>query len=159
MKLHEISTAIQTLYDIADCDEDTLQDTLESLEGAFDEKVQYLAQKVLECEQNADVCKQEVERINKRQKAFENRAKQIKEYMQYEMSVANRQKINYPLFTVYTQLNPPKVVVQDESLIPADYWIEKVEKQLDKKSILELLKSNQAIPGCSMEQGQSLRIK
>jgi len=159
MKLHELNEKIRSLYDIADCDDEALQDTLESLECEFDDKVQYLVKKVLECETNADICKQEADRIAKRKQAYENRAKRIKEYLQYEMTLANKPKLNYPLFTVYMQNNPPKVVVADESLIPSDYWIEKVEKQLDKKSILELLKSRNEIPGCSLEQGQSLRIK
>lgn len=159
MTLHDLNEKIRSLYDVIDCDDEALQDTLESLEGAFDDKVQYLVQKILECEQNADVCNQEVDRISKRQKAFENRAKRIKEYLQYELSLANKQKINYPLFTVFVQNNPPKVVVQDEALIPSDFWVEKVEKSLDRKAILELLKSKNVVPGCTMEQGQSLRIK
>ena len=159
MKLHEIANSIQALYDIADCDEETLQDTLESLEGEFEEKVQYLVSKALECESNADICKAESDRIAKRKQLFENRAKRIREYIQYEMQIAGKQKLNYPLWTVYVQNNPAKVCVSDETLIPMNYWVEKIERSIDKKSILELLKTGEVIPGCTMEQGQSLRIK
>ena len=159
MKLHEITTAINTLIDVVECDEETLQDTLEALEGEFDDKIQYLIQKALECDSSADICKAEAERIASRKKAFENRAKRIRDFIQYQMTLVNKPKLNYPLYTVYIQNNPPKVNVADETLIPSLYWIEKVEKSLDKKSILELLKTGIEVPGCSMEQGQSLRIK
>lgn len=159
MKLNEISTAIHTLIDLMECDDETLQDTLESLEGEFDAKVQYLVQKALECDANADVCKAEADRIANRKKAFENRAKRIREFVQYQMMLVNKPKLNYPLYTVYVQNNPPKVNVADETLIPSNYWIEKVERSVDKKSILELLKTGADVPGCTMEQGTSLRIK
>ena len=68
-------------------------------------------------------------------------------------------KLNYKLFTVSVQLNPPAVKLLDEMEIPLDYKITTITETIDKKVILEAIKAGDIVPGATIEQGQSLRIK
>ncbi|MFQ9546240.1 MAG: siphovirus Gp157 family protein, partial [Clostridium sp.] len=47
---------------------------------------------------------------------------------------------------------------EDEKLIPEEYWIEQAPV-LDKKTLLAALKAGEEIPGVSIKQTESLRIR
>jgi len=73
------------------------------------------------------------------------------------MRAAGIDKVKGRLFTLAFQKNPPSVEVMDESLIPSDYI--KTVTSVDKKLILEALKSGHSVSGCSLSQSESLRIR
>lgn len=66
-----------------------------------------------------------------------------------------------PLGTVRLKLNPPSVVVHDETLIPAEYMRTKVTETTspDKTAIKEAIKAGIDIPGCELTQKTKLEIK
>jgi predicted nuclease with TOPRIM domain len=140
-------------------DPDVLADTLESLEGEFSQKVEWLIGYTKELAMFADACKQEEERLAARRKAFDKKIDGIKDFIKSQMIYSDLKKLNFPLFTVSVQLNPPAVKFEDELLVPLDYKVTKIIETIDKKAILEALKSGDVVPGCYIEQGQSLRIK
>jgi len=150
---------LKHMADVMDIDEDLLNDTLESLEGTFQEKVEYLTSRIMKTNRFADICKAEEQRLADRRKSLEKRAESIKQYIQSQMMVADMTKLNYPLFTVSIQKNPPKVTVYDEELIPQEFKKFETVVSIDKKSILEALKQKVLVPGTGLEQGQTLRIK
>ena len=150
---------LKHMADVMEIDEDLLNDTLDSLEGTFQEKVEYLTSRIMETNRFADICKAEEQRLADRRRSLEKRSESIKQYIQNQMVIVGMQKLNYPLFTVTVQKNPPKVVVNDESLIPKEYKKIETVTSPDKKSILEALKNGALVPGTQLEQGQSLRIK
>ena len=50
-----------------------------------------------------------------------------------------------------------KVEIIDESKIPEEYYIEKVETRLDKRRILEELKDGEEIPGVRLKKNKHVR--
>jgi hypothetical protein len=55
--------------------------------------------------------------------------------------------------------NPPSVIISDESLLPHEFKIQKIEMKPDRKSIAEVLKRGIAVPGAHLEEGRSVMIK
>ena len=50
-----------------------------------------------------------------------------------------------------------KVEVIDESKIPNEYYVEKIEQRLDKRRILEELKDGRIIPGVRLKKNKHIR--
>ena len=76
------------------------------------------------------------------------------------MIQTGKEKFKTELFSFGIQNNPPKVVIDDYSKIPAEYLIEQ-EPKIDNKSIKEFLQKtdDQRSFFAHLEQGRSLRIR
>lgn len=163
MNLYDASRFLNGLKnapDLMEISAELIPDTIESLEATFEQKAQYSLAMVNELLAFAKVCKEEEQRLNDRRKSLEHKANRIKEYVKNQMIIAGINKLDYPLFRTYLQNDPPKVNVIDESQIPNEWWVEKVERNVDKLRLIEYYKeTQQQIPGCTIEQGVSLRIK
>lgn len=68
------------------------------------------------------------------------------------MEAAGVRKIEAPEFTISLRALPSKVVVTDETRIPADYWREKTTKTVDKTALKTALE-NGTVPGAELSNG------
>ena len=63
----------------------------------------------------------------------------------------------------HDEFNPIKIIqmgkveIIDESKIPSEYYIEKIELRLDKRRILEELKEGKEIPGVRLQKNKHVR--
>jgi hypothetical protein len=159
LKLYELSQNYVQLLELADSvDEEIFQDTLSSLEEAIDDKTENMAKLIRCLESDCKAIKEEEQRLADRRKALENRISSVKEYLQNQLEVAGLDKVKRPTVTVSIQLNPPSVLVKDESLIPSHYMVP-VPAKLDKKAVLSFLKEGGEVPGCEIQQSKGLRIR
>jgi hypothetical protein len=159
LKLYEISQNYSQLLDMADVlDEQTFQDTLQAIEEVLEDKVENIGKLVRCLDADIEAIKTEEKRLAEKRKALENKVASVKEYVQHEMEVAGVDKVKRPTLTVSIQLNPPSVLVKDESLIPSHYMVP-VAPKLDKKAVLSFLKEGGEIPGCEIQQQRSIRIR
>jgi hypothetical protein len=64
-------------------------------------------------------------------------------------------------YTFKLRANPPSVVVENEAAVPGDYIVTetKTTTRVDKKKILEVLKTGASIPGVHLERGIKLISK
>lgn len=163
MNLYDISHYINQLKnapDLMEISAELIPDTLESLELSFEERAEFSLMTANQLLAYAKMCGDEEKRLGERRKSLENKANRIKEYVKNQMIIAGINKLDYPLFRTYLQNDPPKVNVLDETAIPNEWWTEKVERSINKTSILEHYKeTKQSIAGVTIEQGVSLRIK
>jgi hypothetical protein len=159
VKLYELSKNYVQLLDLADSmDEEMFNDTLSSLEEAIEEKAENMAKLIRCLESDCKAIKEEEQRLGDRRKALENKISHVKGYLQEQLEFAGVDKVKRPTVTVSIQLNPPSVLVKDESLIPSHYMIP-VAPKLDKKAVLSFLKEGGEVPGCEMQRLKGLRIK
>ncbi|MCO8297232.1 siphovirus Gp157 family protein [Tetragenococcus halophilus] len=157
--LYELTDNYQHVLEIAEqLDEETLKDTLDSLDDAIDSKAENSAKVIRELEGNINALTSEIQRLNERKTALNNNVRFLKEYLQNEMEKVGKDKIKSDLFTVGIQNNPPSVHVGDEKKIPRDYFTEQ-EPKLDKTRLKNELKSGVEIDGAELRQKRSLRIK
>lgn len=162
--IYELTQEFETLWQLM---EDGILDD-EALEGAFDVATEDLAAKlegyckfIKNLESDIAGLKEEEKRLATRRKMMENTVDRAKEAMKKAMTIAGEKKIPAGSFTVSIQSNPPSCVIDcDLAGIPSKYLIPQ-EPKVDKKAMLEDLKSEDNILAgiAHVEQGESLRIR
>lgn len=147
------------LHDL-DLPEEVIADTLEGLGGDLQEKSVNVAKYFRNLEAMADQIKQAEAQMASRRKAIEKRASSLKQYLQANMERAGITKIESPWFVVSIKKNPDAVQVDDESLIPRDYFKEiPASYQLDKTLVKSAIKDGYEVPGCHLASGTRIEIK
>jgi hypothetical protein len=159
-KLYNLTDDYNTVWDMVsddDADLQVIQDTLEAIEGAIEDKVHSTAALVRTIDATADMVDAEIERLRKRRDALNNRAQSIKVYIQQQLEKAGIDKVKTPAFTVGLQNSPAAVQINDPAAIPAEFQI--IKYDIDKKRISETLKAGGIVPGAILTQGRHLRIR
>lgn len=178
MKLYEATDAIEIVRDwIFEHDEelranegvlpDELAELLAQVEGDFATKAERVALFARELAATGKAIKEEEERLRARRKSMENTVDGLKRYLETNMLIAEKMRIDGKLVTLRIQKNPPHVdgeLSQEElcildmmespfvSVVPATF-------RLDAKLVIEAWKAGAEIPaGLAVSQGASLRI-
>ena len=158
MNLYELSSAYQQIQNMIEDGQEGLEDTLESLNDAIEDKAVGYAKIIKNLEGQAIAIKAEEERLAMRRKSLEGNSKRLKEALQQSMIDVDKKKIKTELFSFNIQKNPPSLDVLNESKIPDSYF-NIPAPVLDKKAILADLKNGKKVPGAQIKQGESLRIR
>ena len=147
------------LHDL-DLDDQTIADTLESESGDLIDKGKNVAAVFRNLESDAKQIKEAEQQLAERRKAIEKRAESLRNYLKTNMEIAGIHKIECPWFVVSIAQNPESVTVDDESLIPRDYFKEiPATFQLDKTLVKQAINEGYEVPGVHLSRGTSLRIK
>jgi hypothetical protein len=147
------------MADDPDMDADVWFDTIEGLEGEIEDKADGYAKVIAQLNADAVAIKAEEDRLYSRRKTIENRINNMKSRLQAMMELTGKTKFKTPLFSFIVQNNPASVVIDNESEIPAAYWIPQ-EPKLDKAKLKEDLKAGKTFEGIAhLAQTQSLRIR
>jgi hypothetical protein len=158
MRLYELTSSYEQLLEMAEqLDEETLRDTLESINEAIEEKVENTAYVIKSLEANVKIIDEEVKRLQAMKSTQQRNIKSLKEYIQESMEKVGLGKIEGSLIKVSIQNNPPSVRLDDDFKIGK--YLVSVEPKFDKKAILSDLKQGLDIPGAEMVQGKSIRIR
>lgn len=141
-------------------------DTLEGIEGEFDEKAENIAIYIKQLKAEANILKFEKSAIAKRQSQKEQEVKKLTAYLLNAMKAIGKNKVDMPHAVVSIRNNAPSLVIDDE--ISFVKWAE--ENNLDnllnysmpevkKNDVKGLCKKGEGIPFVHMESKQSLSIK
>ena len=157
MNLYELSLAFQNVQNM-DLDPEVMQDTLDSIEDAIENKAENIAKLIQNL--NADVAsfKAEEERLKGKRQTAERKIEWLKSYLENNMRLTGKTKFKSGMFNFAIQKNPASVNITDERIIPEDFLIPQLPK-IDKTSLKELLKNGVEIPGAELKQTESLRIR
>ena len=156
--LYELKTDYLEIQQLIEDGAEGLEDTLESLEAAIEDKLEGIGKVCRNLDGEVAALKAEEKRLADKRKSIENNMKRLKQYAQDTMLDSDMKKVKTPLFTFNIQKNAPSVSVIDDALIPKHYYVP-VDPRLDKKGILERLKAGESIPGVELQQTESIRIK
>lgn len=162
MNIFELSSAIQSVWELVqdeDMDMDVLEDTLQSLECARDEKAEGYAKIMKQLEAQAEAIKTEEKRLSDRRKSLENKRDRMKQVLEQSFEMWGVDKIKTLTLTVAMQNNPPSVLIADENSVPEQFVSIETVRKIDRKSLLQALKEGEVIGGCSVKQSRSLRIR
>ena len=139
--LYQLTNEYRELENM-DLDDDTLADTLESLEGEFDAKADAICHVLANLKDFSDGCSDEAERLLTRRNVIDKRIEGLKDYLRERMEALGKKKIESAKFTILCVAGRDKVNVTDESKIEDGYFITIPEsRKLDKKLLLEVIKS------------------
>jgi hypothetical protein len=189
IRLYEATDAIEIVRDwILEHDEelranegtlpDELAELLAKVEGDFATKAERVALFVRELVTTGKAIKLEEERLYARRKAMENAADRLKRYLEMNMLIAEKMRIDGKLVTLRIQKNPPHLERDrelsqeelttlhsiDSTLVlftPASYALNgaaviAVSKKIDEKG--KVVGYESPIEGLRVVQGASLRI-
>jgi hypothetical protein len=142
-------------------DEQTFQDTLESISGSIEEKSINVAMFVRNLEASAAAIDTQIESMEERSKAIRKKADHVKDYLRANMEHAKLQKIESPFFVLSIRKNPASLVLDDESKVPTSFLKtpEPPPPMLDKAKIKEAIKNGHVVPGAHLETKTRLEIK
>lgn len=132
-----------------------LRDTMEGIEGEFQEKGKAIAMITLNIDGDLEAIQSQIDRLTERKRIINNRKESLKEYLRSNMDAAGITKITHPLFTITCGKGKPIVVIDDEKAIPDDFVNVKVTSAPDKAAIAKALKDGQEVPGAHSEIGKS----
>lgn len=164
LSLYEISAQYrQAFLKLADSelDDQTIDDTLEGLDGELEAKATNVAAFIRNLEASTDAIKQAEKQMAERRKAIEAKAERLKTYLKTNMEACGMTEISCPLFTLKIKRNPPSVVIDDAGQIGTDYYVypEAPPPYPDKKLIAQAIKDGFEVAGAHLESGTRLEIK
>ena len=158
VKLYELTDDFKQVQQMIEEGHEGLEDTLESIELAIEDKLENIARLIKNIEGDIAAFKAEEKRLAERRKTLENEVKNLKQYAEEQLKATGEKKIKAGTFTFAIQKNPPSVRITDEELIPKEYYVP-VDPKLDKTKLKNLLKEGEKIPGVELVQGEGLRIR
>lgn len=137
-------------------DEQTMADTIESIEASIEDKMDGIQRARLNLLGKAEMLDKEIERLEAKKKALENRADWLKGYIEKAMIAMNKADVKTLLYSFKIQKNPHTVEVTGN--VPKKFYI-KQDPKLDKKALLAYLKENGDTKYARLTQTESLRIR
>lgn len=157
MSLYELAANYQALTEV-ELDEETLQVALDSLDDAFEQKIENIGLVIKSLTAESDVIKVEEKRLSAMRKVRENRIESLKRYAESAMIATGNRKIKGVLCSANIQKNAPSLDLVTEGHIPESYYIEQ-EPKLDRKRLLKDVKSGVEIIGVNTKQTESIRFR
>lgn len=163
--LYELTDAYETvinmLYD-DEVDEQAVIDTLEGIEGEFENKADNYAKLLKNIIADSKAIKEEEERLYARRKSLENKVTRLKDTLEANMRVIGKTKFKTQLFSFNIQKNggvqPLSIDVFDVNEIPKQYLIPQ-DPIPNNEAIRTLLESKQVPWAHLAPRGESLRIR
>lgn len=160
-ELTEDMMKILSMMDDPELDQQTLKDTMEGIEGAYEDKFDGYAAVIRQLTSYINELEEEKKRIDARKESFENNVKKMKKIMLESMNATGKTKFKTAKNSFWTQKNKASVVIDAKSVwdIPEDFRRYK-DPEPDKTKIGEAIAAGQDFTGIAhMEQTESVRIK
>jgi len=154
-----------TLYKISEemrqvlSQEEINDDALNNVCVAFNDKALAVSFYIRGLQSDESEITLEIERLCERREHYKNRAERLKKYLLDNMLACSIDKIETPIFTIKTRVCPESVLVRDDWVIPPQYYLERVERRLDKERIRRELKTGTVIDGCELTRNIKLDIR
>ena len=152
---------ILSMMDDPDLDQQTLKDTMEGIEGAYEDKFDGYAAVIRQLTSYINELDEEKNRIEARKTSFENNVKKMKKIMLESMNLTGKTKFKTAKNSFWTQKNKASVVIDAKSVwdIPEDFRRYK-DPEPDKTKIGEAIAAGKDFTGIAhMEQTESVRIR
>jgi Siphovirus Gp157 len=164
LRLYEIANQFRALEDAEltdDIPQEVIRNTLEGLEGDFNEKAIACAKFILNLEATAAAVEEAAAAMKARAVRIQRRADNVRAYLLFNLQAIDKKRIDCADFVIRRAVNPPAVQVTDEAGIPAQYWWqpEPPPPRIDKKAVKEALQSGIAVPGAYLESGERVDIR
>ena len=152
---------LEVLADSGDIPPEQIRDTLEALEGDIQDKAINVAAFTRNLEATAESVREAAKAMLARADRIEKRAESIRAYLLFNMQAAGISRVESPWFTLALRKNPPAVIVDDESQIPAEYFVQPPAPppRLDKVSLKKAIQAGTEVPGAHLLQSERVEIK
>lgn len=148
MRMYELTEQYEEimslLYD-GETDEQTIMDTLESIEGEIEDKADNYAKIIKNMLADAEAVKKEKDRLQARQYSLENKAKWLKDTLQANLEFIGKTKFKTALFSFSVSKNggkQPLTITDNIEEIPGKYLIP-LNPVVNKEAVRALLQEKE----------------
>jgi hypothetical protein len=150
----EAEAAQSLLANLRDIIGDDEQATVDAIEGETNllETITAVVHRINEIAAHKDGIKDYVGRVKSRLERLERQEELMRTALLSAMATAGLKKLELPTATITMKATAPSAVITDEANIPASFW-KPQDPKLDKKAILDSLKSKQDVPGAVLSNG------
>ena len=157
--LRELTAEFEAVLALAleEDDGEELAGRLAEIDMAIEDKADNYAVIIADLTAQEAKLKTEIDRLTKRRQTLRNNADRMKQSLQQAMETVGKEKMKTDYYSYTIQKNPPKLVLDDEEIVPDDYFV--TRRELDKASLKDALKAGQEVRGAHLEQTESLRIR
>jgi hypothetical protein len=131
--------------DFPEADEETLADTIEGASNLPQLLIAVLRSR-LEDLSLAEALRRRLDTLRTRLDRLESRAEQKRGLVSTALQEAGIRKLVAPDFTAYLRPSPSKLIITDESLVPAEFWVAQ-QPRLDRQQLLASVRSGREVPG------------
>lgn len=154
--LYELTGIFQQIYDL-DMDDETKQDTLDSIDWAedYENKVENYVKVIKNLDADMEARKNEIERLRKLNDADNSKKERMKEAVKESMELTGHDRVDTPLFKV--SFRKSEAVEVDDLLLPEAYKVATYKP--DKKRLKEDLKNGLEILGAELVERKNLSIR
>ena len=136
--------------------EDLVQ-VLEAIDEEFSDKVEACCRMIAELKSRSEAASQEGNRLIAKSRTHSNKADRLSEYVKENMIRMGTKTIENGLFRATVSDNPVSVDIQDQELVPKQFFKER-EPVLSKTQIKKALENGEEVPGATLVRKQGLRI-
>ncbi|EAB1534302.1 siphovirus Gp157 family protein [Salmonella enterica] len=158
-KLYEIANEYAKLMD-SDLEPEMIADTIEGMEGEFNDKIEQLLAIIKNESGYAERLKEEAKSLNERAAVIQNKIDSIMAYIASSLEMVGKKKIRAGIHQVTIRKPTETVEIIDSSAIPPEYVEFETTIKADKLAIKHQLKAGINIPGVYLKVGKtSLLIK
>lgn len=167
LRLYDIVPAfarlIEQLTDLEPDDDaafETLGQQIEAVQTTMESKAAVLAAIVREHELAAEALQDEADRLTRRAKGLQVKARRLRGYLHAAMRRAGLNRLDARLFTLTIRQNPESVLILDLEAVPEQFKRVKTVVEVDKVAIKAYVKATDTIPpGVEITRLERLEIK
>ena len=154
--LYELTGQYLEIYNL-DMDDETKQDTLDSIDWAedYENKVENYVKVIKNLDADMEIRKNEIERLRKLNDADNSKKERMKEAVKESMELTGHDRVDTPLFKV--SFRKSEAVEVDDLLLPEAYKVATYKP--DKKRLKEDLKNGLEILGAELVERKNLSIR
>ena len=162
---------MKTLYELSEnyleilsqCDEDNAEvaDALNAIESDIEDKVKNGIGLIQTLKRRAENYDAEIKRLSSLKKATENNVERIQNNYLDNLRRIGKTKVVTPIgtMTLAKSGGKRKMIIDDESLVPAEFKTTRYEEIIDKDALRDSLENGEVIDGAHLEErGQYLKI-
>jgi hypothetical protein len=128
-----------------------------NIPASYSQKIDHVATLMNMINAEAKKLKQQETVIATQRKSLEALVSQAEDSLKEEMSLEGLCEIQGELIKYTLSASNPRLVIEDEKLIPQEYKRDLVVTEIRKDAIKDELKMGTVIPGCKLEQGTTLK--
>ncbi|QTB23085.1 siphovirus Gp157 family protein [Lysinibacillus sphaericus] len=154
--LYQLNNAYAQLQQMIEDGQEGLEDTLDSITDAVEEKLEAYAMVIKNIESDVEGIKSEEKRLAERRKVMENGVVRMKQAIAETLQNSGQDKVKTEKFT-FSWRKSSKVEVSNIDSLPQQYV--KVERTISRSELAKALKAGEQIEGAQLIENQSLSIR
>ena len=150
-------TSLQRLAESGNADPQAIADTMEMVEGDFDDKAVGYVKVYKSIDADVKEIDAEIKRLQKRRSSFKNNANTIKQRLVQAMVETGHEHIKTPLFTIYTIHTQSVVAPEDPNQLPSEFI--KTAVTANNTKLKKALQSGRDVPNVRLVENVSLGVR